>query len=86
MRPHGSSFPRRLAALIGLGALAVTAGHPLGADGKVRTDLGRQSHTYLIDASFGQTKNKNDVQVGYAFLRQEQDAVLDTYRQALGLA
>jgi hypothetical protein len=58
------------------------AGHPLGTDGKVRTDLGRQSHTYLIDASFGQTKNKNDVQVGYAFLRQEQDAVLASFAES----
>jgi hypothetical protein len=58
------------------------AGHPLGSDGKVRTDLGRQSHTYLIDASFGQTKNKNDVQVGYAWLRQEQDAVLASFAES----
>ena len=58
------------------------AGHPLGSDGKVRTDLGRQSHTYLIDGSFGQTKNKNDVQVGYAWLRQEQDAVLASFAES----
>jgi Putative porin len=58
------------------------AGHPLGSNGKVRTDLGRQSHTYLIDASFGQTKNKNDFQIGYAFLRQEQDAVLASFAES----
>lgn len=58
------------------------AGHPLGSNGKVRTDLGRQSHTYLIDASLGQTKNKNDIQVGYAFLRQEQDAVLASFAES----
>jgi Putative porin len=58
------------------------AGHPLGSNGKVRSDLGRQSHTYLIDASVGQTKNKNDFQVGYAFLRQEQDAVLASFAES----
>jgi hypothetical protein len=58
------------------------AGHPLGTDGKVRTDLGRQSHTYLVDASFGQTKNKNDLQIGYAWLRQEQDAVLASFAES----
>ena len=58
------------------------AGHPLGSDGKIRTDLGRQSHVYLIDASVGQTKNKNDFQVGYAFLRQEQDAVLASFAES----
>jgi hypothetical protein len=58
------------------------AGHPLGSNGKVRTDLGRQSHAYLIDASFGQTKNKNDFQVGYAWLRQEQDAVLASFAES----
>jgi hypothetical protein len=58
------------------------AGHPLDSNGKVRTDLGRQSHTYLIDASFGQTKNKNDFQVGYAWLRQEQDAVLASFAES----
>jgi hypothetical protein len=58
------------------------AGHPLGSNGKVRTDLGRQSHTYLIDASFGQTKSKNDFQVGYAWLRQEQDAVLASFAES----
>src|SRR5581483_3146972 len=58
------------------------AGHPLGSDGRVRTDLGRQSHVYLIDASVGQTKNKNDFQIGYAFLRQEQDAVLASFAES----
>jgi hypothetical protein len=44
--------------------------------------LGRQSHAYLIDASLGQQKNKNDIQVGYAFLRQEQDAVLASFAES----
>jgi hypothetical protein len=58
------------------------AGHPLDRNGVVRTDLGRQSHVYLIDASLGQTKNKGDVQFGYAFLRQEQDAVLSAFAES----
>ena len=50
------------------------AAHPVDrtVNALVNTSVGRQSHAYLIDASIGQTKNKNDFQVGYAFVRQEQ--------------
>jgi Skp family chaperone for outer membrane proteins len=58
------------------------AGHPLDAKGKIRTDLGRQSHAYLIDASIGQTKNKNDFQLGYAWVRQEQDSVISSVNES----
>ncbi len=58
------------------------AGHPLDSSGAVRTDLGRQSHAYLIDASIGQTKNKNDFQLGYAFVRQEQDSVIASFNES----
>ena len=58
------------------------AGHPLDSKGVVRTDLGRQSHAYLIDASIGQTKNKNDFQLGYAFARQEQDSVIASFNES----
>ena len=58
------------------------AGHPLDSKGKVRTDLGRQSHAYLIDASVGQTKNKNDFQIGYAWVRQEQDSVIASFNES----
>jgi hypothetical protein len=58
------------------------AGHPLGSDGTIRTDLGRQSHAYLIDASIGQTKNKNDFQLGYAWVRQEQDSVIASFNES----
>jgi hypothetical protein len=34
------------------------------------------SHIYQVETSFGQTKNRNDVQIGYTFLRQEQDSAL----------
>ena len=59
--------------LEGVFAAAVT---PLDSSGAVATNLGSQSHAYLLDASLGQTKNKNDVQFGYAWARQEQDSVI----------
>jgi hypothetical protein len=58
------------------------AGHPLDSAGRVRTEFGRQSHAYLIDASIGQTKNKGDFQVGYAWLRQEQDSVISSFNES----
>ena len=58
------------------------AGHPLGSNGKVRGDLGRQSHAYLIDASLGQTKNKGDFLVGYSWWRIEQDAILASFAES----
>jgi hypothetical protein len=50
--------------------------HPLDTTGAVLANLGRQNKEYGSDVSVGQTKNKNDLQFGYAWLRQEQDAVL----------
>jgi hypothetical protein len=58
------------------------AGHPLDNTGAVRTDFGRQSHAYLIDASIGQQKDKGDVQIGYAFVRQEQDSVISSWNES----
>lgn len=40
------------------------------------------SHIYQVETSFGQTKNQNDVVVGYAFLRQEQDSVLSPFNES----
>lgn len=48
----------------------------------VNTSLGKQSHTYLVDFSVGQQKNKGDLQAGYAWLRQEQDAVLASFAES----
>jgi hypothetical protein len=48
----------------------------------VNTSLGKQSHVYLIDASIGQQKNRGDLQFGYAWLRQEQDAVIATFAES----
>lgn len=56
--------------------------HPLSSTGAVLTDLGKQSHTYLADVSLGQTKNKNDIQIGYAWLREEQDAAIASFAES----
>src|SRR6266496_4423016 len=50
--------------------------HPLDTSGNLRSDLGPQNKEYGVDVSLGQTKNKNDFQFGYGWLRQEQDAVI----------
>jgi hypothetical protein len=55
------------------------AKHPLGSAGNFRADLGSQNKAYQIDVSIGQQKNKNDISVGYAWNRIEQDAVLSSF-------
>ena len=56
------------------------ANHPLDSTGTiVLTNLGSQANAYGFDFSVGQTKNKNDVQIGYAWLRQEQDSALASF-------
>ncbi|PYV69359.1 MAG: hypothetical protein DMG97_16705 [Acidobacteria bacterium] len=60
------------------------AAHPLsnvaGASSPVSfpvlANLGSQNKEYGADFSVGQTKNKNDLQFGYSWYRQEQDSVL----------
>jgi hypothetical protein len=47
-----------------------------------RKDLGSQSHVYLADISIGQQKNRGDIQVGYAFLRHEQDATITAFNES----
>ncbi|HEX4488425.1 MAG TPA: putative porin [Terriglobales bacterium] len=56
--------------------------HPLDAKGNVLTNLGKQGHVYMGDLSIGQNKSKNDVQVGYLWLRQEQDAVIASFSES----
>jgi hypothetical protein len=56
--------------------------HPLGANGALLTNLGKQGHVYMGDISVGQSKVKNDVQVGYLWLRQEQDAVISSFSES----
>ena len=57
------------------------ADHPLDAKGNP-TNLGKQSHGYLVDVSLGQTKNRNDLQFGYAFEREEQDAIISSFAES----
>src|SRR5581483_7791705 len=40
---------------------------------------GKQSHIYMIDTSLGQVKQRNDINFGYVFQREEQDAALATF-------
>jgi hypothetical protein len=56
--------------------------HPLDAQGKVMPGLGVQNKEYGADFSVGQTKNKNDVQFGYAWLRQEQDGDIASFGES----
>jgi hypothetical protein len=54
------------------------ATHPLsaGKGNPVMTDLGSQNKAYSGDFSVGRAVRRNDLLFGYAWLRQEQDAVL----------
>ena len=53
--------------------------HPLDSQGRILTKLGSQNKQYGGDFSVGQAKNKNDLQFGYAFSREEQDAVIASF-------
>jgi putative porin len=55
------------------------AAHPLNSKGNVISSLGSQNKEYGFDFSVGQTKNKNDLQFGYAWYREEQDAALASF-------
>jgi hypothetical protein len=58
------------------------ASHPLDSTGAVLTNLGSQSHSYLAEISVGQQKAKNDLQFGYAWLRQEQDSAIASWTES----
>jgi hypothetical protein len=53
--------------------------HPLNSKGNVISSLGSQNKEYGFDFSLGQTKNKNDLQFGYAWYREEQDAAIASF-------
>ena len=55
------------------------AAHPLDSKGNVIRSLGSQNKEYGFDFSLGQTKNKNDVQFGYSWYREEQDAAIASF-------
>ena len=42
----------------------------------------KQDKSYGIDVSLGRQSKKNDLQFGYAFLRQEQDAVISSFNES----
>jgi hypothetical protein len=52
------------------------------AQAAANPNLGKQSHAYLADISLGQLKKKGDVQFGYAFLREEQDAAISSWGES----
>jgi hypothetical protein len=56
--------------------------HPLNSKGKVISSIGSQNKEYGVDFSLGQTRNKNDLQFGYAWLRQEQDADIASFGES----
>jgi hypothetical protein len=58
------------------------ADHPLSSSGAVLTGLGKQNHAYLADASIGQQKARGDLQVGYAWGRQEQESVIASFNES----
>jgi hypothetical protein len=45
-------------------------------------NLGKQSHAYYADISLGQQKAKHDIQFGYAFEREEQDAIIASWGES----
>jgi Putative porin len=55
------------------------AAHPLDTKGKPIDSLGSQNKEYGFDFSLGQTRNRNDVQFGYAWYREEQDAAIASF-------
>lgn len=58
------------------------ADHPLDTRGNVIRQLGSQDKEYGFDVSLGQIRNRNDLQFGYAWLRQEQDSVLAAFAES----
>jgi hypothetical protein len=56
--------------------------HPLDTKGRGIPGLSSQGKGYLADISLGQAKNKNDIQFGYGFWRQGQDAILATFSES----
>ena len=49
---------------------------------KVNPALGTQSHLYKVETYLGQQKNRNDLQFGYGFWRQEQDSVIAAFNES----
>ncbi|MBZ5705201.1 MAG: putative porin [Acidobacteriia bacterium] len=58
------------------------ADHPIDPDGKILRQFGSQNKAYEADISLGQLRNRNDLQFGYVWYRQEQDAVLSSFAES----
>jgi hypothetical protein len=58
------------------------ASHPINSGNVVDPTLKSQSHAYYFEANVGQNRNKGDIQVGYAWLRQEQDSALASFTES----
>jgi Putative porin len=56
--------------------------HPLDSKGAIMSQLGPQNKEYGFDFSVGQTKNRNDIQIGYTWYRQEQDSVIASFAES----
>jgi Putative porin len=64
-----------------LDAIAHPLGNPDSVTGiaPVLSQFGKQALAYSLDVSVGQTLHKGDIQVGYAWLRQEQDSAIASF-------
>ena len=64
-----------------LDAIAHPLGNPDSTTGIAPelTNLGKQALAYSLDVSVGQTLHKGDFQIGYAYLRQEQDSAIASF-------
>src|SRR5882724_10306004 len=64
-----------------LDAIAHPLGNPNSTTGvvPVLSQFGKQALAYSLDVSVGQTLHKGDIQVGYAWLRQEQDSAIASF-------
>jgi Putative porin len=64
-----------------LDAIAHPLGNPDAVTGiaPVLGQFGKQALAYSLDVSVGQTLHKGDIQVGYAWLRQEQDSAIASF-------
>ena len=69
-------FEQNLNAKASNGGLALLSSPKTGAGIKKRDKL------YVVDANFGQLKNKGDFQFGYMFIESQQDAVIASYAES----
>lgn len=54
----------------------------LNAENKDPLSIGKQDSAYWLEASIGQTRNRNDFQFGYSFGHIEQDALISQFNES----